>query len=168
MSSVAYAISDMDLRTMPMSDPSESTWERQPREEAVEWKIVAQGSNKRVELIFTQAPPAWSSAVLSELVGLLELPEGWNSYRARRVDFDAVKHAVDLLFNVADRHTPRPSIVPTARGGVQIEWHGENDVEIEVAQNGSIEFSSGDHETDFYDLSEATLEIQRGLREVAL
>lgn len=168
MSGVAYAISDGDLRTMLVCDPSESTWERQPREEAAEWKIVAQGSSKRVELVFTQAPPAWSSAALSELVGLLELPEGWNSYRARRVDFDAVKHAVDLLFNVADQHTPRPSIVPTASGGVQIEWHGEDDVEIEVAQNGNIEFYSGDFEVDFNSLAEAIPEIKRGLREAVL
>lgn len=168
MSSLAYAISDADLRTMPMSDPSESTWERQPRVEAVEWKIVAEGSNKRVELIFAEAPPAWSRATLTELVGLLELPEGWNSYRARRVDFDAVKHAVDLLFNVVDRRTPRPAIVPTSRGGVQIEWHGERDVEIEVAPNGSIGFLTADHETDFANLADAIPEIQRGLRKAAL
>ena len=41
--SVAYAMSDVDLLTLPLSDPSESTWERQPREDAVEWKMVAQG-----------------------------------------------------------------------------------------------------------------------------
>lgn len=167
--SVAYALSDTDLMTLPMSDPSESTWDRQPQDEASEWKIVAQGSSKRVELVFTQAPPVWSSAVLSEVVGLMELPEGWNSYRARRVDFNAVKHAVDLLFNVVGRRTPRPSIVPTARGGVQIEWHGnDHDIEIEVAPNGAVGFLADDHEVDFAHLAEAIPAIQQGLRDAAL
>ena len=168
MSSTAYAMSDADLMTLPASDPSESTWERQPRAETPRWTVVAEGSNKRVELIFTQAPPSWSTAALQELIQLLELPPGWNSYRARRVEFDAVKHAADLLFNVADHGTPRPAIVPTARGGVQLEWHGDDDIEIEVAPNGSVVFLSGDQEHEFADPAQAISAIRRELQHTAL
>ena len=118
-------------------------------------------------MTFPHAPPSWSPDVLSDLVQLLELPEGWNSYHARRVEFDAVKYAIEVLFGSADRHTPRPSIVPTARGGVQVEWHGENDIEIEVLPSGRIEFLFGDQETEFDSFTEAIPEIRRELREIA-
>ncbi|MEX0866919.1 MAG: hypothetical protein WD030_06135 [Pirellulales bacterium] len=57
----------------------------------------------------------------------------WDSYEAIPVRIENVKTAIELLFNFSAASTPRPSVVPTNLGGVQIEWHQKAiDLEIEI------------------------------------
>lgn len=166
MTSLAYAMSDADLRTLPRANPSKSAWETQSLEEPTEWKVVAQTRTRGAELIFMHEPPSWAALALGDLLELLELPEGWNSYNAQPVELDVVQQAGYLLFDIVDPLAPRPAIVPTARGGVQLEWHGDADVEVEIHPNGSVGFLSGDAELDFGSWPEAVPTIRKALRRV--
>lgn len=78
--------------------------------------------------------PAWKEPVVLRLVELLQLPERWDSYEARRIQGKAVSSALYLLESSAGHHTPMPSIVPTADGGIQLEWHALGvDMELVVS-----------------------------------
>jgi len=69
-------------------------------------------------------------AVLQRLASLLRLAPGWDSYGAPGISPRAAELA--LKFLAFSTKGPTPSVVPTAKGGVQIEWHhGDVDLEIE-------------------------------------
>jgi len=78
-------------------------------------------------------PPVWLENVLAEIGELAQLDENWDSYGAQRIDPHCIQAAAGLLRAILDAATPRPSVVPTSRGGVQLEWHrGGIDLEIEI------------------------------------
>jgi hypothetical protein len=76
--------------------------------------------------------------VVAQLLDLLALGPGWNSYGARRIDPRAVTAAIRLLVQAGwDGHLP--SISPTPQGGVQLEWGGQDDgVELLFTPDGAI------------------------------
>lgn len=77
--------------------------------------------------------------VVQQLVSLLKLESGWDSYGAPPISPIATQQA--HVFLVTSKSPRRPSIVPTAKGGVQLEWHdGDVDVEIECLPSGSAKF----------------------------
>lgn len=80
------------------------------------------------------------AAAAIELVQLSALRPGWNSYGASPVQRVAIQRAVQLLVYAGEvDRLPRPSVCPTPKGGVQLEWGGEDEgVEIEVQADGSI------------------------------
>src|SRR2546425_10354939 len=67
--------------------------------------------------------PPWLTAILKEMNELLDLPPNWNSYGAHVIETEAVVRAMQLLGAVTSEASPRPHVVPTRRGGVQLEWH---------------------------------------------
>lgn len=76
--------------------------------------------------------------VLDQMNELLALPADWNSYGAKPISPDACTEAFNILRN-EEWAGPLPTVVPTPRGGVQLEWHSkERDVEIEVLPDWSI------------------------------
>lgn len=78
--------------------------------------------------------PRWLGPTVGALMRVLELPDGWDSYRAPRIDVRAVNTALDLLRSSAHDDSPPPIVVPTAEGGVQLEWHAWGlDVELDVS-----------------------------------
>ena len=78
-------------------------------------------------------PPAWLDPTVESLVELLRLAPGWDSYGARAVDPMHVDAALRLLSLIMQDHTPKPSVVPTNRGGIQLEWHVQGiDLEVET------------------------------------
>jgi hypothetical protein len=82
--------------------------------------------------------PAQLVPVVSKLHELLDLREGWNSYGARRIDPGAVVAALRILAQ-ANWLGPLPNVAPTPRGGVELEWGGDDDgVEIECRPDGSM------------------------------
>jgi hypothetical protein len=85
----------------------------------------------------TEPLPGWLVQTDEALQELLRLPPNWNSYGARPVSPDNVRAAKDLLRAIVQPETPRPSVVPTVGGGVQLEWHtGGIDLEIEIQAPG--------------------------------
>jgi len=88
------------------------------------------------------SPPDWLPQTESALQELLELPANWDSYGARPIRAEVVAEAVDLLHKIVQPGTPQPAVVPTARGGLQLEWHiGGIDLEIEFEQPGRFHVS---------------------------
>ena len=65
-----------------------------------------------------------------------------------RTQRTAVSSMLAILVKLLDSRTPPPSVVPTWKGGVQVEWHRNNvDFEIEADPEGEIDyFYSGPHE----------------------
>lgn len=78
-----------------------------------------------------------------KLWSLLRLEPGWDSYGACPISPRAVETALAFLAQTAS--VPRPSIVPTVRGGIQLEWHdGRIDVEIECLPSGHAQLAAED------------------------
>lgn len=94
--------------------------------------------------------PTWLAATICQLTTLLRLPPNWNSYGARPVALAAANRTVKLLLSLPSE-IPAPSIVPTSRGHVQIEWHQSNlDIEVEVRpQETECFVAEGDDEEEF-------------------
>jgi hypothetical protein len=139
---------------------------RQPRRTEVhvsEGRIVIKGEDKE---------PAWLGPTVQALIEILDLPENWDSYGARPINQETVLFALQLLDETMQAETPPPRVVPTTRGGVQLEWHTRGvDLEIEIQAPGRIYASYEDHRsgdeweeeltTDLTCLSNALSELSR-------
>ncbi len=93
--------------------------------------------------------PTWPASVQAKLTALLEFEGGWDSYKAPALKHDAAMFALVVLQNVMAPGTPEPSVVPSADGGVQLEWHTKGvDLEIHVLGPYLGEVWWCDHSTD--------------------
>ncbi|HUY27567.1 MAG TPA: hypothetical protein VMV27_09125 [Candidatus Binataceae bacterium] len=64
---------------------------------------------------------------------LVQMPENWDSYGARRINIEHVVQALTILEQVMRPGTPIPAMVPTPRGGIQVEWHTHGvDIELTI------------------------------------
>jgi len=76
--------------------------------------------------------PAWVEPTVQSLGKLLQLEPGWDTYGGLPIDPKCVVAALNLVFDILPDDIPAPSVVPTSRGGVQIEWHIRSiDLEVE-------------------------------------
>lgn len=83
--------------------------------------------------------PEWLLDTDQTLQELLKLKPNWNSYGAQPIRPDVVRAVRDLLPDIVQQRTPRPTVVPTVRGGVQLEWHaGGIDLELEIEAPGQF------------------------------
>jgi hypothetical protein len=86
-----------------------------------------------LNLVIGQSPPDWFRPTLEGICALGELRQNWDSYGAKPVDPRCAESAIMLLLSIMGPNTPVPAVVPTSRGGLQLEWHtGGIDFEIEV------------------------------------
>jgi hypothetical protein len=83
-------------------------------------------------LVFSRPTPEWFAGMLDQICELGNLQENWDSYGGRPIDPQCAQVAVKLLLSIMDEDTPRPAVVPTNRGGIQLEWHC-NGIDLEVA-----------------------------------
>ena len=83
-----------------------------------------------------------------QLRDLLRLPKGWNSHGAEPVSHAACKQTVEFLTTYLAEGVAGPVLVPTVRGGVQLEWHRQGvDIEVEVSPFGSVSWCADDRRT---------------------
>ena len=75
---------------------------------------------------------------------LLRLPRGWNSHGAEPVSHAACKRTVEFLTTCLVEGVAAPVLVPTVRGGVQLEWHRQG---VEVRSDGSVSWCADDRRT---------------------
>jgi len=135
--------------------------------EASQSLIIPFGSGAFFE--FDEEPPKWFMPLLSQICQLGDLPPDWNSYGAKPVDPETAAHAVTLLLEILSERDPRPTVVPTSRGGLLIEWHeGGIDLEVDVRSPSSIHvaFEDGGREEEFenaeLELVQDKLNVLRG------
>ena len=77
--------------------------------------------------------PRWVGPTLQQLNAIINLREDWDSYGAREIVFESLEYAFQLLEFTMEYDSPAPKVIPTSRGGVQLEWHERGiDLEIEV------------------------------------
>ena len=75
--------------------------------------------------------PIWFKATLNALKTLLNLQDNWDSYGASKPQETAVMQGLKLLWQVMANNSPAPGVVPLSDGGIQFEWHRNNqDLEI--------------------------------------
>lgn len=104
------------------------------------------------EFVFEPAPDDWIVPLLRKVCELGSLPMNWNSYGARPIHPEVAVEAVTFLLNYLSADDPFPSVVPTARGGILLEWHeGGIDLEVDIRSPSWIHvaFESGDMEEEF-------------------
>ena len=75
--------------------------------------------------------PRWMNDARAKLDELGSLKADWNSYGARPISKFARNAALQLLQEISLPSTPRPAIVPTSEGSVQLEWHTKG-IDLEV------------------------------------
>lgn len=79
----------------------------------------------------------WFPETLNRLLELLSLGDNWNGYGESAVHTSSVKRAVNVLDAVGSEG-PRPGVVPTSAGGIQLEWVGNGfEIEVEIPPNGA-------------------------------
>ena len=79
---------------------------------------------------------------------LLQLRKGWNSYDAEPVSDAAFERTIEFLTTYLVEGVVGPVLVPTVRGGVQLEWHrGGVDIEVDVGPDGSVSWCVDDRRT---------------------
>ena len=102
--------------------------------------------------LFESAPDDWILPLLQQLCELGSLPANWNSYGARPIRLEVATEVVAFLLNYLSPDDPLPSIVPTARGGILLEWHeGGIDLEVDIRSPSWIHvaFEDGENEEEF-------------------
>ncbi len=89
---------------------------------------------------------------LDELKGL---PTGWDGARARPIPYDTLSFAKEVFAALVRPGIIVPHVVPTVKGGVQLEWHSAAaDVEVTIVRRGEIKAYVVDTRSDEDDLIE--------------
>jgi hypothetical protein len=76
--------------------------------------------------------PTWVLPTISAFMRVQSLPENWDSYGGKRVDSDMVVQSLSVLEQIMGSTSPAPSVVPLGDGGIQLEWH-RNQQDLEIA-----------------------------------
>ena len=100
--------------------------------------------------VSSPAPPDPIVNVIRKASELVHLPPGWNSYGAKPVANEAVEAAITFLVEAIPTrpNVVAPAVVPTVRGGLQLEWHRRGvDLEIEFGPDASGSWYAEDRET---------------------
>jgi len=108
-------------------------------------EVVVSVQEDRVKVSFDPAPTIgsakWLNPTIANLLRLLSLPRDWNSDNPRRIEPKSIEKILALLLTILDSDSTPPAVVPTTRGGVQVEWHQNGiDLEIEALSSGKLEF----------------------------
>lgn len=83
--------------------------------------------------------PEWFPETIAALDELGDLTSNWDSYGARRIRRSSILATIELLLCVTGDGTPSPTVVPTNRGAVMLEWHTSGvDLEVEVYGPGRL------------------------------
>lgn len=107
--------------------------------------LSAQRTRPARMLVTRELWPTWARTLEDRLSKLLYLRPDWDSYGAQPIQVKAADQAFTLLREVMNDRSPIPAVVPTATGGVQLEWHvQEIDSEIEINPAGNITAFSRD------------------------
>jgi len=112
---------------------------------------VRQGDQRTVSSGDFPTPPDAIKEAIRRASELVQLPSGWNSYDAKPVSREAAQAAITFLVETASA-TPTvaaPAVVPTVRGGLQLEWHRQGiDLEVEFEPDAKCSWCAEDQRTE--------------------
>lgn len=129
-------------------EPSATEWDEPASEAVFEMRAPWMPVRRRTGWHVVDWP-VWFGAIVRELESLLDLPPAWDGRAALPVDRWVVFHAVELVSRFARVGSAQPNVVPTADGGVQLEWATERyEVEILISPERWDEVYLLDRETD--------------------
>ena len=105
---------------------------------------------------------------LREALELLDLPAGWNSYKSKPINPNALLISLGVIGASCTRDEQRlPSLVPLSSGGAQVVWHlGDRDVYVKIAAAPGVDpvveywtkdLNTGEEDEGELDLSLLTL-----------
>jgi hypothetical protein len=76
---------------------------------------------------------AWLASYMEDqLNSLLRLRPGWDGHRALPLTDEAVGSAITVLFALTNDLSLPPQVFPLPDGGLQMEWHAGQSVEVEI------------------------------------
>ncbi len=105
-------------------------------------KLRAEGARtapRDVPVLIVQRDRHWLDQAARDLVSFLKLEPGWDSYGARALSLETANDALQLLARLQAFGVPRPLLVPTPKGGVQLEWDVDGvELELELQPRGPI------------------------------
>lgn len=136
-------------------------------------KIVVQGQKwKAVLYIDPSGPqPATFLESVKDVVDMLDLPAGWNSYSAKPIAHRNAEAAIRVLADLLGPETPPPAVVPRVKGNIQLEWHTKQiDIEVYIDSPELVRFFAEDvstGETAEGPLSGREEQLKNWLRRVA-
>ncbi len=91
---------------------------------------------KELVIEVPQEDQDWLYSTLHGLQRISKLSANWDSYGSAPITDDAIVGALCAIVGLLEHlnhELPPPAIVPTSRGGIQLEWHrGGGDIEINV------------------------------------
>ncbi len=93
----------------------------------------------------------WIPLVSPRLEELRRLKPNWNSYGAQEINPAVIDYVRSFLEEYGRGATHGPQIVPTNRGGIQIEWHrvdGDLDVQFDSPEHGYFFYQDREHGTE--------------------
>jgi hypothetical protein len=99
-------------------------------------------SSKRTDsLTLGRDAPEWNGAVQADIRALGKLEPNWDGYGAPAIDLAAIAAAEAFVAKLPGNLAPRPRVVPTAHGMLQLEWHaGPKSLELEFESPHSIRY----------------------------
>ena len=97
----------------------------------------------------------WVNDLSAHVNRAIALEPNWDSYGAKPTELSAAIQTSLFLINNLNQDQPLPSIVPTNKGGLQIEWHRlHRDLEICFYGSPAVEVFFEDEVTgESYDVS---------------
>jgi len=99
----------------------------------------------RVVRLTGQAERPWESTTIRRLAALAQLERGWDGAEAPAISETALIGAQWFLRVAMKPSTIPPNVVPTAAGGVQLEWHAKGfDVEVELGPGSEVNIYVGE------------------------
>jgi hypothetical protein len=133
----AFALPAFQPATALTDSQFESRWEFPATSSAALTKpkerefVFPSGRSTFRIVVTTSEIPAWVEPTISAYVGVQTLPENWDSYGGKKINRDLINRSLSTLGLIMGPASPAPSVVPLGDGGLQLEWHrNQQDLEI--------------------------------------
>lgn len=136
-----YGYAGAVLTELAVSAPTFPGWSEQqtllPDPPSREFDVKLRKRTMTIRLI--GEAPAWLKPTIQTMQQIAQLPANWSSYGSSPIEDVAIIRAAELLAELLESDGPAPTVIPTLRGGVQLEWHRNgSDVEIELSPEGVV------------------------------
>jgi hypothetical protein len=124
---------------MPLFDAGSTMTGRTMRGRTLQVGTAVTYTHPQLKIAVGGDAPDWIHSTVRSTIGLLSLGENWDSRGARAVSRKSVEEVVRFLHRTAELSLPRPSVVPTCDGRIQVEWHTQG-VDLEIESLGMDRF----------------------------